>query len=93
MGLISWLLTGLVVGAIARLLVTGHQNLGCLGTIVLGILGSLVGGTLFNVLAGNGWELRTSGFLGAIAGAVILLVLARLLGGSGRAARSRDRTR
>lgn len=80
MGLISWLVTGLIVGAIARLLVRGPQNLGCIGTSVLGILGSIVGGTLFNALTGNGLELRTSGFLGAVAGAVILLVLARLFG-------------
>lgn len=89
MGLLSWLITGLIVGAIARLLVPGRQNLGCLGTIALGILGSLVGGTLFNVLAGNGLQLRTSGFLGAILGAVILLVGARLLGGGNRRNRSR----
>ncbi|MDH3678693.1 MAG: GlsB/YeaQ/YmgE family stress response membrane protein [Acidimicrobiia bacterium] len=77
---------GLIVGAIARLLVRGPHNLGCIGTSVLGILGSIVGGTLFNALAGNGFELRSTGFLGAIAGAVILLVLARLFGGGGRRA-------
>jgi uncharacterized membrane protein YeaQ/YmgE (transglycosylase-associated protein family) len=91
MGLISWLLTGLIVGVIARFLVSGPHNLGCIGTIVLGILGSLVGGTLFNVIAGNGFELETTGFLGAIAGAVVILVLARLFGGGGSRRRIDDR--
>lgn len=85
MGLIAWLITGLIVGAIARLLVSGRHNLGCIGTSVLGILGSLVGGTLFNAFAGNGFELESSGFLGAVFGAVVLLVAARLLGGRSRA--------
>ena len=84
MGILSWLLTGLIVGAIARVLVKGPHNLGCIGTSVLGILGSLVGGTLFNALAGNNFELHTSGFLGAIVGAVILLVIGRIVGGGNR---------
>ena len=82
MGLIGWLLTGLIVGIIARILVPGPQNLGCIGTIALGVLGSLVGGTVLNALAGNGLELQASGFLGAIIGAVLLLVLGRVLSGS-----------
>jgi uncharacterized membrane protein YeaQ/YmgE (transglycosylase-associated protein family) len=81
MSIVGWIITGLIVGAIARLLVKGPHNLGCIGTAVLGILGSIVGGTLFNSLAGNGFELRTSGFLGAIVGAVILLVIGRIVGG------------
>jgi uncharacterized membrane protein YeaQ/YmgE (transglycosylase-associated protein family) len=90
MGIVSWLLTGLIVGAIARLLVRGPHNLGCIGTSVLGILGSIVGGTLFNALAGNGFELHTTGFLGAIFGAVILLVIGRILGGGNRRSASRS---
>ena len=84
MGILSWLLTGLIVGAIARMLVRGPHGLGCIGTSALGILGSVVGGTLFNALAGNGFELQSSGFLGAIAGAVLVLVIARIFGGGGR---------
>lgn len=91
MGLLSWLLTGLVVGAIARLLVRGPHNIGCIGTTVLGIVGSLVGGTLINGLTGDGFELQTTGFLGAIFGAVVLLVIARLVSGDGRRSRVEDR--
>lgn len=81
MGLLAWLLTGLIVGAIARLLVSGPHHLGCIGTSVLDILGSLVGGTLFNAFSGDGFELESSGFLGAVFGAVVLLVIGRLVGG------------
>ncbi|MEL7157831.1 MAG: GlsB/YeaQ/YmgE family stress response membrane protein [Actinomycetota bacterium] len=84
MGLLSWLLTGLIVGAIARFLIPGPHHLGCIGTSVLGILGSIVGGTIFNALAGDGFELQTSGFLGAVFGAAVLLVLGRVLGGGQR---------
>jgi len=81
MGLISWLLTGLIVGAIARLLVKGPHHLGCIGTSFLGILGSFVGGTLLGAITGDGFELQAAGFFGALAGAIMLLVLGRILGG------------
>jgi uncharacterized membrane protein YeaQ/YmgE (transglycosylase-associated protein family) len=44
MSLVTWVVWGLVVGAIARLLVPGRQALGLLWTLMLGVLGSLVGG-------------------------------------------------
>ena len=81
MGVLSWLLTGLIVGAIARLVVPGPHRLGCIGTSFLGILGSFVGGAVIGALAGDGLELRAAGFFGAIAGAVMLLVLGRIFGG------------
>ena len=84
MGLLWWLFTGLIVGAIARVFVSSPRHLGCVGTSVLGILGSLVGGTLFNVLTGHGIEPRFVGFVGSLLGAIILLVLARLFGGRSR---------
>lgn len=78
MVLLAWLITGLIVGAIARLLVPGNHHLGCIGTTGLGILGSIVGGALVSIMAGDGARLRPSGFLGAIIGAVLVLVVARL---------------
>lgn len=82
MGIVGWIVTGLIVGAIARLLVPGPHRLGCIGTSVLGILGSVVGGTIINSLLGNDFQLRTTNWLGAVFGAVVLLVVGRVIGGN-----------
>lgn len=79
MGFLMWVLMGLIVGAIARTLVKGKSHLGCVGTWALGLIGSIVGGTTLNVIAGRGLEASTAGFFGSILGAVIVLVIARLL--------------
>lgn len=81
MSLLASLIVGLIVGLIARSLVAGKNRLGCFGTAGLGILGSLVGGTLLNLIRGNGLELSSSGFLGSIFGAVVVLVVAKKLTG------------
>jgi uncharacterized membrane protein YeaQ/YmgE (transglycosylase-associated protein family) len=73
MGIIAWLILGLIAGALARWIMPGPDPMGWLGTILLGIVGSLVGGTLFNVLGGNGLELGASGLIGSILGALIVL--------------------
>ena len=80
MGLLAWLFGGLIVGAIARTLVKGRFNLGCIGTTGLGMLGSLVGGTVWNVFRGEGMDLTAGGFLTSVLGAVLVLVVVRLLG-------------
>ncbi len=77
MGIIGWIIIGLIVGAIARWLMPGPDPMGWLGTIVLGIVGSLVGGTLLNLLFGGGLELSAAGFLGSILGALIVLFVWR----------------
>jgi uncharacterized membrane protein YeaQ/YmgE (transglycosylase-associated protein family) len=73
MGIIGWILIGLIAGAIARWLMPGPDPMGWLGTIVLGVIGSLVGGTLLNLLTGGGLELSAAGILGSILGALIVL--------------------
>lgn len=76
----SWLgliIPGLLAGALARLIVPTGKSYGCLGTILLGIVGSLVGGTLASVLAGDGFEISTAGFIGSVVGAVIILIVLR----------------
>ncbi len=81
--IIGWCLFGLIVGGLARLLVAGPQRLGCLGTIALGVTGSLVGGWLGSVLFGGPIDqFQPAGFLGALVGAILLLGLSRLFGGS-----------
>ena len=73
------LVVGLIAGAIARLLVPGKESFGWIGTLVLGVLGGYVGGTLGSlVFAPHKFDLRppvNHAFLGAIVGAVILLLI------------------
>ena len=50
--IISWMLCGLIVGLIARLLVPGRQHMSLLLTMVLGIVGAVVGGFVFSLIQG-----------------------------------------
>jgi uncharacterized membrane protein YeaQ/YmgE (transglycosylase-associated protein family) len=79
--LIAWCVFGLIVGAIARLLTPGSDSIGCLGTIVVGIVGSVVGGFLGNLLFGDqpANQFRPAGYVGAIIGGIVVLVIVRLL--------------
>lgn len=69
MGIIGFIIMGLVAGLIARLLVPGRDPMGWLGTILLGCVGALVGGFIF------GGPDKAVGYLGAIVGAVLCLVI------------------
>jgi uncharacterized membrane protein YeaQ/YmgE (transglycosylase-associated protein family) len=80
-GLIMFLLIGLVAGFIARALVPGPDPMGWLGTMVLGIVGSLVGGTLAALLFGGSLEVNAAGLIGSILGAIIVLLIWRSIGG------------
>ena len=53
MGIIAWLVLGLIAGALAKLIYPGHQGGGIIATIGLGILGALVGGYLGQALLGS----------------------------------------
>jgi uncharacterized membrane protein YeaQ/YmgE (transglycosylase-associated protein family) len=83
---LSWILFGLVAGAIARLLVRGRQEIGCLATIAVGIVGALIGGLIGEVVLGEEvrfrWDLGP--FLLAVAGSVILLLALEALSGRRR---------
>ncbi len=71
---------GLVIGAIARLLVPGADPMGLIGTWFLGVAGSLVGGFLGYLLFGadiDDGPVQAAGFFGSIIGAVILLLVYR----------------
>jgi uncharacterized membrane protein YeaQ/YmgE (transglycosylase-associated protein family) len=50
--IISWMVCGLIVGLIARLLVPGRQNMGLIMTMITGIAGALVGGFLYSMIRG-----------------------------------------
>jgi uncharacterized membrane protein YeaQ/YmgE (transglycosylase-associated protein family) len=71
-----WILFGLVVGALAKLLMPGTDPGGIIVTILLGIAGSLVGGFLGRML-GLYERGQAAGFLMSLLGAVALLVLYR----------------
>ena len=88
--ILGLLVIGLLAGAIARLLVSSPQRLGCLGTSLLGIVGSYAGGSLWSILAHDTFDLRkASTFIGAIAGSVVVLALWRTVD----AMRTRSRRR
>jgi uncharacterized membrane protein YeaQ/YmgE (transglycosylase-associated protein family) len=81
--IIVLLIAGLIVGAIARLLVPGRDPIGVFGTIVLGIVGSFVGGFLENLVQYHRFavhEFHATGLIGSVIGAVVLLLLLRLTG-------------
>jgi uncharacterized membrane protein YeaQ/YmgE (transglycosylase-associated protein family) len=81
---IIWLIVlGLVVGLIARAVVPGRQAMGWVATAVLGIVGSYVGGTLGSVVfPPHKFDIHPPiqhSFLGALVGAVVLLVIFKLV--------------
>lgn len=71
--IIGLLIMGLVVGALARLLVPGPDPMGIGATILLGIVGAIVGGLVGHALFGN----NGGGFLAALVAAVVLLLVWR----------------
>lgn len=75
MGILWMIIIGLIAGAIAKLIMPGRDPGGIIVTILLGIAGSLVGGFLFG--GGDG----RVGLIGSIVGALLLLLLYRLIVG------------
>jgi uncharacterized membrane protein YeaQ/YmgE (transglycosylase-associated protein family) len=79
-----WLaVTGLVIGLIARAILPGADNMGLILTTIIGILGSLLGGYISGKVtkpaAAGGGKMTLAGVLWAIGGAVILLILYRMI--------------
>ena len=76
-GFFAWIVIGLLAGGIAKLLMPGKDPGGCFITILLGVAGALVAGFIGKAVgwydAGEG-----AGFIAAIVGAVLLLMLYRL---------------
>lgn len=84
MGLLSWIVMGFLAGALARLVLPGTQPYGCLVTVVIGIVGAVVGGFLAAQMGYGGitgFDLRS--LVIAVFGAVVFLVVLRLLRGPG----------
>jgi uncharacterized membrane protein YeaQ/YmgE (transglycosylase-associated protein family) len=79
--MIGFIVAGLIIGALARLLLPGRQRIGLLWTLLLGVAGSVVGGTIANALGtGSIWELNFIGFIVAVLSAVGLLAVAERAG-------------
>jgi uncharacterized membrane protein YeaQ/YmgE (transglycosylase-associated protein family) len=79
--IIVLVIVGLIVGAIARLLMPGRDPMGIFGTVVLGIVGSFVGGFLQNLAEYHKMSVHSFhpvGLIGSIIGAWVLLLLLRL---------------
>jgi uncharacterized membrane protein YeaQ/YmgE (transglycosylase-associated protein family) len=83
MGILSWIIFGLVAGVIAKLLMPGRDPGGCIITMLLGIAGAFVGGFVFEQLTGRPDVIRFDlGSLAvAVVGAIVVLLIYRLIAG------------
>jgi uncharacterized membrane protein YeaQ/YmgE (transglycosylase-associated protein family) len=80
MSIIGWIFFGLVVGIVGKLLMPGRDPGGFILTILLGIAGALLGGFIGRALGLYG-EGEPAGFLMAVVGSIVLLVIYRLIVG------------
>ncbi len=76
-GVIGWIIFGLIVGAVAKLIMPGRDPGGFIITILLGIAGALLGGFIGRALGFYGPN-DAAGFLMALVGAIILLLIYRM---------------
>lgn len=77
MGIIGWIILGLIAGAIARAILPGRQGGGWVVTLILGVVGALLGGflasALFGVAMGGFFDIRT--WVIAILGSIVVLLI------------------
>ena len=89
MGILGWIVLGLIAGAIAKLIMPGDDPGGIIVTMLLGIIGAVIGGFLGSRIFGIGlqsfWNLQT--WIVAIIGSLILLIIYRLIAGRRAASR------
>jgi uncharacterized membrane protein YeaQ/YmgE (transglycosylase-associated protein family) len=83
MGIISWIIFGLVAGIIVKLLMPGRDPGGCIVTMALGVAGAFVGGFIFEHLTDQPQAIRFDfgSLLVAIVGATVVLLISRLIAG------------
>ena len=77
MGILGWILFGLIVGALAKLVMPGRDPGGIIITMLLGIAGAVIGGFVGRAMGFYGPN-ESAGFLMSFIGAVILLALYRM---------------
>ncbi len=82
LGILGWIIIGLLAGALAGAFVPGRQRYGCLGTMLIGIIGGLIGGWLWTSVLGQN---EASGWLGALViatlGAALVIIVLRSMSG------------
>ena len=83
-GIIGWIVIGGLAGAIAKLLMPGKDPGGCIVTVLLGIAGALIAGWIGHAVGWYGTG-EGAGFIGAVVGAIILLVIYGFFAGKRRA--------
>ncbi|NJL40309.1 MAG: GlsB/YeaQ/YmgE family stress response membrane protein [Leptolyngbyaceae cyanobacterium RM2_2_4] len=76
MGILAWIVLGLIAGAIAKAIYPGRQSGGILGTMLLGIVGAFLGGTIYTLLTEGTFAIASVGF--TIPGLVIAVLGAML---------------
>lgn len=82
MGILAFIVFGFIIGLIARALMPGDQKMGFILTTVLGIVGSFVGGFLTSLVTKHDvMDFHTTGVIGSIIGAIVLLVVMRAASG------------
>jgi uncharacterized membrane protein YeaQ/YmgE (transglycosylase-associated protein family) len=83
MGIIAFIIIGLIAGLIARAILPGRQSMGLLATTLLGMVGSLVGGLVGSLFQRDGrlFDLHPSGVLMSVVGSIVVLLL---VGAAGR---------
>ena len=81
MGIIGWIVLGLIAGAIAKLILPGRQGGGWIVTLVLGVVGALLGGFIGSAVFGVGLEgfFDITTWLLAIGGSIIVLLIYGLI--------------
>lgn len=81
--MIGFIVAGLIIGALARLVKPGKQNLGIAATLGLGLAGSVIGGVIANLFGtGSIFELNALGFIVAVIASVLLIGAAEAVTGS-----------
>jgi len=77
MGILLFIVFGLVVGLLARAIMPGNQRMGILMTTGLGVAGSFIGGFLSSLFTNHRvTDLHTAGLIGSVIGAIALLAIA-----------------
>jgi uncharacterized membrane protein YeaQ/YmgE (transglycosylase-associated protein family) len=87
MGIIAWIVLGLIAGGLAKLIMPGRDPGGIIVTMLIGIAGAIVGGFIFSLFGGGGVSgINLGSIIVAVIGALVLLAIYRMI--SGRSSRT-----